>query len=140
MRYEHVDTSIALELSSSKRLRRAKLFHSLILHMEGGRPIQLEDRYVCPLLAPDYLAQDFTKITPNVYLNRVAPLHTAEHVVRATLPSKKTSEYLEINGNEPCLVIRRRTWSEGRPVSLAELSHPGVTFQLTGTIGDHDGT
>jgi len=118
----------------------AKLFHSLILHMEGGCPIQLEDRYVCPLLAPDYLAQDFTKITPNVYLTKVAPLHTAEHVVRATLPSKKTCKYLKIGGNEPCLVIRRRTWSEGRPVSLAELSHPGATFESTGTIGDHDGT
>ncbi len=112
------------------------LFHSLILHMESDRPIQLEDRYVCPTLAPDYLAQDFTTITPNVYLVGVAPLHTAEHVVRAAMPSTRTREYLGMEANEPCLVIRRRTWSGGRPVSLAELSHPGSAYELIGTIGD----
>lgn len=117
----------------------AKLFHSIILHLESGCPIQLEDRYVCPLLAPDYLEQDFTKTTPNAYLTKVAPLHSAEHVVRATIPSKETRKYLEIGDGEPCLVIRRRTWSEGRPVSLAELSHPGATFELIGTMTDREG-
>jgi GntR family histidine utilization transcriptional repressor len=114
----------------------AKLFHSVILHLEGGNPIQLEDRYVCPLLAPDYLDQDFTKITPNVYLTKVAPLHTAEHVVRAVIPSKVVREHLTMSKNEPCLVIRRRTWSEGRPVSLVELSHPGSTYELIGTMSE----
>ena len=84
----------------------AKLFHSVILHLEGGNPIQLEDRYVCPLLAPDYLDQDFTKITPNVYLTKVAPLHTAEHVVRAIIPSKVVREHLKMSKSEPCLMIR----------------------------------
>jgi len=114
----------------------ANLYHSLILHLEGGRPIQLEDRFVCPVLAPDYLEQDFTENTPNVYLTRVAPLHTAEHVVRAEIPSKETREHLEMSKNEPCLVIRRRTWSEGRPVSLAELSHPGSTYELIGAMSE----
>ena len=114
----------------------ATLFHSLILHLESGRPIQLEDRYVCPTLAPNYLAQDFTTITPNVYLVAVAPLHTAEHVVRAVMPTAKTREYLRMDAGEPCLVIRRRTWSGGRPVSLAELSHPGSAYELIGTMGE----
>ena len=114
----------------------ANLFHSVILHLEGGNPIQLEDRYVCPLLAPDYLDQDFTKITPNVYLTKVAPLHTAEHVVRAIIPSKVVREHLKMSKSEPCLVIRRRTWSEGRPVSLAELSHPGSKYELIGTMSE----
>ena len=113
-----------------------KLFHSLILHMESGTPIQLEDRYVCPLLAPDYLDIDFTSITPNVYLSNVAPLHTAEHVIRASIPTAKVRRLLKMDEAEPCLVIRRRTWSSGRPVSLAELSHPGSTYELTGTMSD----
>jgi GntR family transcriptional regulator, histidine utilization repressor len=113
-----------------------KLFHSLILHWESRQPIQLEDRYVCPTLAPEYLDMDFTKITPNAYLSRVAPLHTAEHVVRATMPSEEVRGLLQIGENEPCLVIRRRTWTQGRPVSLAELSHPGKTYELTGTMND----
>lgn len=112
------------------------LYHSLILHLESGQPIQLEDRYVCPQLAPDYLNIDFTTVTPNVYLSNVAPLHTAEHVIRASIPTAKVRRLLKMNQAEPCLVIRRRTWSGGRPVSLAELSHPGSTYELTGTMSD----
>jgi len=113
-----------------------KLFYSLILHLESGQPIQLEDRFVCPRLAPNYLNIDFTKITPNVYLSEVAPLHTAEHVIRAVIPTHKVRRLLRMEKNEPCLVIRRRTWSGGRPVSLAELSHPGSIYELIGTMSD----
>ena len=142
----HVHSAKVLELAEVEADQRladrlvqrpgSKLFHSLILHLESGRPIQLEDRYVCPTLAPDYLEQDFTTITPNVYLIGVAPLHTAEHVVRAVMPTTNMRKYLRMKANEPCLVIRRRTWSGGRPVSLAELSHPGSAYELIGTMGD----
>lgn len=114
----------------------ARLFHSVILHLESGQPIQLEDRYVCPLLAPDYLTLDFTKTTPNAYLTKVAPLHTAEHIIRAAMPRPEVRSHLAMAQDEPCLIIRRRTWSGGRPVSLAELSHPGSTYELIGTIPD----
>jgi GntR family histidine utilization transcriptional repressor len=113
----------------------SRLFHSVILHLENGSPIQLEERYVCPTLAPDYLNIDFTAVTPNAYLSRVAPLHTAEHVVRAAMPTPETRQLLQMADNEPCLVIRRRTWTEGRPVSLADLSHPGHAYELIGSIG-----
>ena len=114
----------------------SNLYHSLILHLESGRPIQLEDRFVCPVLAPDYLEQDFTKVTPNIYLSKVAPLHTEEHVVRAVMPSAATRKLLQLPADEPCLLIRRRTWSGGRPVSLAELSHPGSAFELRGSMAE----
>jgi len=116
-----------------------KLFHSLILHEENGKPIQLEDRYVCPVLAPEYLDIDFTSITPNMYLSSVAPLHTAEHVIQASMPTAKVRRLLKMSKTEACLVIRRRTWSSGRPVSLAELSHPGSTYELIGTMTDRAG-
>ena len=112
-----------------------RIFHSLILHLESGRPIQLEDRWVCPTVAPEYLAQDFTKTTPNAYLTKVAPLHTAEHIVRATIPSTKVRKLLQLSSDEACLVIHRRTWTDGRPVSLADLSHPGDLYELIGTMG-----
>jgi GntR family histidine utilization transcriptional repressor len=113
-----------------------RLFHSVILHLENGQPIQVEDRHVCPRLAPDYLDMDFTAITPNVYLTEVAPLHTAEHVIRALHPTRHVQRLLGIGEHEPCLVIYRRTWTSGRPVSLAELIHPGSTYELIGTMSD----
>ncbi len=39
---------------------RSELYCSLIVHFENDRPIQLEDRYVLPKLAPDYLNMDFS--------------------------------------------------------------------------------
>lgn len=142
--HEHSARIIALEeVAADQRLVEKlevrpgdTLFHSLILHLESGHPIQLEDRYVCPTLAPNYLSMDFTKITPNMYLTKVAPLHTAEHVIRAMMPTQKVRRLLKMGKTEPCLVIRRRTWSGGRPVSLAELSHPGSTYELIGTMAD----
>lgn len=52
----------------------APIFHSIIVHYENDTPVQIENRYVNPVVAPDYLQQDFLKITPHDYLSRVAPL------------------------------------------------------------------
>ena len=45
---------------------RSELYCSLIVHFENDRPIQLEDRYVLPKLAPDYLNMDFSRTTPRL--------------------------------------------------------------------------
>ncbi len=56
----------------------------------------------------------------------------AEHVVRAQMPDAPTKKYLEMSDDEPCLVVTRRTWAHGRPVSFARLYHPGSRFELSG--------
>src|ERR1700760_4803161 len=43
---------------------RSELFRSALVHYENEAPIQLEDRYVRPSLAPGYLEVDFTRTTP----------------------------------------------------------------------------
>jgi GntR family histidine utilization transcriptional repressor len=116
------------------------VFHSLIVHLENELPIQAEDRYVAAHVVPDYLRQDFTLLTPNEYLTTVAPLETVEHVIRAEVPSGRIRSMLRMAADEPCLVIHRRTWSGGRPVSVAHLYHPGSRYELTaGAQPDSDG-
>lgn len=118
----------------TRRLRVASatpLFHTLIVHLENGRPIQLEDRYVVVAAAPDYLDQDFTRITPNEYLSRATPLQTVEHVISARTPDETIRSLLEMAAGEPCLVIERVTWSDDRPVSAACLHHPASRYELT---------
>ncbi|MER6987581.1 histidine utilization repressor [Saccharopolyspora hirsuta] len=110
------------------------VFHSVVVHFEDGVPIQLEDRHVNPELAPDYLDQDFAVQTPNSYLSRIAPLGKGEHVVEAVLGTAEDCALLGIEPSEPCLLIHRRTWSEGRLVSTARLLHPGSRFRLEGTF------
>jgi GntR family histidine utilization transcriptional repressor len=108
------------------------VYHSIIVHYEDDLPIQLEDRYVNVGLAPDYLKQDFTHSTPYEYLTRVAPLSEGEHVVEAILAKPRECQLLQIERDEPCLLIRRRTWSGDRAVTLARLIHPGSRHRLEG--------
>ena len=109
-----------------------EVFHSLLVHHENGVPVQFEDRYVDPRRAPDYLAQDFTKITPYVYLTAAAPISEAEHVIEAVLPSNMERRYLKIEGNEPCLQLCRTTWSGGKAISFVRLVYPGSRYRLSG--------
>ncbi|MGB3697286.1 MAG: histidine utilization repressor [Gordonia sp. (in: high G+C Gram-positive bacteria)] len=113
----------------------ATVFHSVLVHYEDDRPIQVEDRLVDPEQAPEYLSQDFTEITPNDYLTRVAPLVRGEHVVEAVLATPDESRLLQIDRGEPCLLIRRRTWSARGLVSVARLVHPGSRSRLVGEFG-----
>ncbi|MDV6271040.1 histidine utilization repressor [Rhodococcus globerulus] len=112
----------------------ARTFHSLLVHFEDDTPIQVEDRLVNPVEAPGYLEQDFTKLTPNDYLSRVAPLVRGEHVVEAVLATAEDCRLLQIDHGEPCLLIRRRTWSERGLVSEARLVHPGSRNRLEGAF------
>lgn len=113
----------------------APVFHSLVVHCENGVPVQIEDRHVHPDSAPDYLAQDFTTITPNAYLSEVAPLTGSEHVVEAVLPQSWECKLLTIQKTEPCLTIRRRTWSVHGVVSIARLVYPGSRYRLESGSG-----
>ncbi len=111
---------------------RSELYCSLIVHFENDRPIQLEDRYVLPKLAPDYLQMDFSRTTPHDYLIRVAPLQEAEHLLRAEMPDERTRKLLAMSRDEPCLVVIRRTWTAGQIASVARLYYPGSRYQLSG--------
>ena len=108
------------------------VFHLLLVHHENGVPIQVEDRYVLARFAPDCLAQDFTEITPSAYLSGIAPLSEAEQIVRAQLPNRAVQQRLGMSDNEACLVVLRRTWSDGRPVTFTRLQHPGSRYELAG--------
>ena len=109
-----------------------EVFHLLLIHSENLKPIQVEDRYVLASFAPDCLKQDFERQTPSAYLTGVAPLQEAEQAVRASIPNPAIRQHLDMPDDEPSLVIIRRTWSAGRPVTFARLHHPGSRYELTG--------
>lgn len=120
-----VNVAQALELEPGD-----EVFHSIMIHHENATPVQLEDRYVNPAVAPDYLEIDFTRITPNEYLMQAAPLLEVEHILEAIQPGRDAQELLNIPPGEPCLLLHRRTWSGGQVASRAWLTHPGSRYQL----------
>jgi GntR family histidine utilization transcriptional repressor len=106
------------------------VFHVICVHRENGLPVQLEDRYVNPATAPEFLQQDFATIRPSEYLYNVVPLHDVEHVVDAGLPTLDEAAKLEIRAEEPCLTLVRRTWTSGVAVTFARFVHPGSRYRL----------
>ncbi|MGE4480588.1 histidine utilization repressor [Acidocella sp.] len=109
---------------------RGKLFYSEILHFENDVPVQLEERYVSPAFAPDYLAQDFSAITPNRYLQNIEPPHEVEHIIHATAAEARVQKLLRLSPHEPCLCLLRRTWTEAGPATRSLLTHPGSRYSL----------
>jgi GntR family transcriptional regulator, histidine utilization repressor len=108
----------------------ASVFHVICVHRENGLPVQLEDRYVNPAIAPDFIEQDFAAVRPSEYLFSVVPAHDVEHVVDAGLPSRAEAELLQIAPEEPCLTLMRRTWTSGVAVTFARFVHPGSRYRL----------
>ena len=108
------------------------VFHSIIVHNDGDSPVQLSDRYVNPSVAPEYLQQDFTRITPSQYLLGIAPVQEVEHIIEAIMPDKECRRLLKIKSREPCLLIHRRTWSFGQVATKSRLIYPGSRYRLGG--------
>jgi GntR family histidine utilization transcriptional repressor len=106
------------------------VFHSVCVHRENGVAVQLEDRYVNPAAAPDFAAQDFTRMPPAAYLLRTVPLDEVEHVVDAVLPARAEARLLGIGLGVPCLVLTRRTWSGAVAVTRVRCVHPGPRYRL----------
>ena len=113
----------------------APLFHSVIVHFENEVPIQVEDRWVNPACAPDYLAQDFAAVTPNEHLMQAAPLQSATYSIEALQSPREVAEMLAIEPRQCCLVLKRRTRALGRIASVVTMWHPGQLYQFTGSVG-----
>ena len=110
------------------------LFHSVIVHFENGVPIQVEDRWVNPQCAPDYMEQDFAHLTPNEYLMQAAPLQGATYSIEALAAPRDIADMLAIDTRQPCLVLRRQTRSGGLIASLVTMWHPGHRYQFAGSF------
>ena len=110
------------------------VFHSVLVHRDRGKPVMLSDRYVNPAVAPFYLDQDFTVLTPSDYLLSVAPLQDAEYEIEAVMPESSARRLLEMDDNEPCLIMHRRTWSFSQVATKSRLIYPGSRYRLGGTI------
>ena len=113
----------------------AQLFHSVIVHFENEVPIQVEDRWVNPACAPDYMAQDFSSMTPNEHLMLAAPLQSATYSIEALHAPREIADMLALEPRQCCLVLKRRTRAFGVIASVVTMWHPGQLYQFTGSVG-----
>ncbi len=129
LREESATAGLAAQLGLASG---ARVFHSLIVHLENGVPLQCEDRYVNPACAPDYLEVDFTRTTPTHHLFEVTSLWRAQYTIEASRPTAQEAALLAIAADDPCLVVVRRTFTNEAPITIARLVHPGSRYNLQG--------
>ena len=101
------------------------LFHSVMIHYRDSAAVQWEECFVNPHMAAAYLKQNYSKVTPQAYLNWVAPATRVEHQVQAVMPEVEVTGALGLAAISACLKVSRRSWSADKVVSVCKLIHPG---------------
>lgn len=112
----------------------SEIYHSLLVHRDRGIPIQLAERFINPEIAPDYINQDFSKITPSSYLLTVSPVSKIEHIIESRLPTQQEKQVLQISETEPCLVLHRTTWSNTTVATKNRFVYPGSRYSIGGSF------
>ncbi len=107
------------------------VYHSILVHMNNGTPVQYAQRFINPRVAPDYIHQDFTTITPSDYLLKVAPISEAEHIIETQIPSQEIRKRLNMAGGEPCLTVHRTTWVNDNVATRSCFHHPGSRYRIS---------
>lgn len=112
----------------------SNVFHSVIVHNENGKPVQVEERFINKDLIPEYIQQDFSTVSPHEYLAKVAPLTEARHTIEAVSPTEQVCQWLQLYNEEPCLQLIRRTFSKHGVVCFARIIYPGSSYRLGGQL------
>ena len=99
-------------------------------HDAEGQPLALEDRLINLRAVPEALQQDFSSMPPNTWLVGHVPWTEVEHRITAENANKPTSAALKIETGAACLVLERRTWRNGAPITAVRLTHPGYLYDL----------
>jgi len=115
-------------------VRDQKIYMSEMIHKENGVPVRFDIRYIKPSLVPEYLKQDFNKITPSLYLQKFCPVEKVSNVIEAVIANDVIQKYLEISNEEPCLLISRIVTSQGQIASYSKLFYPSSRYKLTSTF------
>lgn len=99
-------------------------------HLAGGRPFTFEDRVINLTAVPEAADEDFSRRSPGTWLLDQIPWTEAEHYISAINADLTIAQFLEIPIGTACLVIERKTWRSGQPVTFVRLTFPGALYHL----------
>ncbi|MFB2551765.1 histidine utilization repressor [Ensifer soli] len=104
------------------------------LHVVDGRPHALERRLILLHTVPQARDEAFLQMPPGTWLLEQVAWTEARHVIRAVAADAATAQRLELARGDPCLLLTRQTWQNGRTVTAVEITHPGDRYQFTGVF------
>jgi GntR family transcriptional regulator, histidine utilization repressor len=100
------------------------------LHHAGPVPFCLEERIISLATVPKAVDQTFAEDPPGSWLRHHVPWTSAEHRIRAASTDVESATLLKLKRGASCLVIERRTWMGGKPVTFVRLTYPGESHEL----------
>ena len=102
----------------------------LVRHFSDGEPLQIEERVINLTAAPSVADEAFTDMPPGTWLVANVPWTDAEHAIFAEGASPDSARRLDIAPGTACLVVERRTWNDGTPITWARFVQPGDKRRL----------
>jgi len=109
-----------------------EVYQAIVVHLDKQTPIQWQALYVNPDLAPAFLKQNYTKITPDAYLDWISPVSGTDHQLEAVLPSpiQRRELGLTAESSAVCMQLNQRCWSQKTVRNYSQLAHPASRFHL----------
>lgn len=141
--YDHAvlarrDGRPSVELALRFGLKRSeKVVHLVTLHRAGDKPHVLEERVIHLATVPAAAEEDFAATPPGDWLLQHSLWSQAEHAITAVPADTEDARLLAIEGGEPCLLIERRTWNQGAPITAVRLLYPGSRHRFVGRFGPY---
>ena len=112
--------------------RGARVLHISCRHSIGAQPVAFEDRLIILATVPAAAEERFDAIPPGTWLLRRVPWTQAEHTIRARCADAALAGLLNVALGEACLVLQRRTWHQGAPVTIVDITYAGERQHLVG--------
>lgn len=109
------------------------------LHFAGTDRFCLEERLISLATVPEAAGESFEKTAPSAWLLGKVPWSEAEHMIAATAAEARMAELLDVPNGTACLVVERRTWTDGKPVTHVRLTYPGDSHRLVARFAPSDG-
>ncbi len=112
----------------------AKLRRVAGIHQGQDGPFAYEDRLISLDSVPGAQDADFTFQSPGAWLLQSVPWTRAHHRISAVGANADVSVHLAVSRNTPCLLLERRTWRSGMPVTCVSQTFRGDRFDLIATF------
>lgn len=117
--------------------RGEKVAHLVTLHRADDKPHVLEERVIHLTTVPAAAEEDFSQTPPGDWLLGNSLWSQAEHAISAVPAEPDDAQLLGVGAGEPCLLIERRTWNQGAPVTAVRLLYPGSRHRFVGRFGPY---
>jgi GntR family transcriptional regulator, histidine utilization repressor len=107
-----------------------KVLHLICLHRADGEPYAYEDRLIALGAVPDAREALFDTEPPGTWLLNHVPWQEAEHAISAVNVEARISKMLDIEPQAACLLVERKTWSNGAVLTAVRMWFPGTRQRL----------